>query len=93
MPDDLTQSEAKLRKLAERLRQGVAKLFAVTEKQRAAVRQVVREEWEKEQARPRPGAEEQSRDAGSSSGVPEPKRAPQKDQAARKESPEKDRDR
>ena len=49
MPDDTTQSEAKLRKLAERLHRGWEKLHPVTEKELAAVRQVVREQWEHEE--------------------------------------------
>jgi hypothetical protein len=49
MPDDTTESEAKLRKLAERLHRGWEKLHPVTEKELAAVRQVVRAQWEHEQ--------------------------------------------
>lgn len=49
MPDDTTQSEAKLQKLAQRLHRGWAKLHPATEKDLAAVRAVVRQQWEKDQ--------------------------------------------
>ncbi len=49
MPDDLTQCEANLQKLAERLHRGWARLHAVKEKHLALVRQAVHEQWQKEQ--------------------------------------------
>jgi hypothetical protein len=49
MPNDHTETERKLEKLAERLHDGWAKLHPVTEKELAGVHQAVREQWEKEQ--------------------------------------------
>jgi hypothetical protein len=49
MSDDITQIEAKLHKLAKRLQRGWAKLYPVTEKTLVAVREVVSQEWDKEQ--------------------------------------------
>lgn len=50
MSNDNTKAEAKLRKLGERVRAGWAKLHPVSEKQLAAVRAAVRQEWEQEHA-------------------------------------------
>jgi hypothetical protein len=48
MAEDYTQSEAKLRKLATRLRRGWAKLHPATKKELAAVREEVREQWKQD---------------------------------------------
>ena len=49
MSDDLIELEEDLNKLGARLRQGWAKMHSVNAKEQAAVLQVVREQWEKEQ--------------------------------------------
>ena len=49
MSDNLAQSEAKLQKLAKHLHRGWAKLHPATENDLAAVREVVRQQWEQEQ--------------------------------------------
>lgn len=48
MPDDHSDAEAKLQKLAQRLHRGWAKLHPATTKELAAVRAVVQEQWEQE---------------------------------------------
>lgn len=47
MPDKNTDVEARLRRLAQHLRLGWAKLYAVTDKEKEVVRQTVRRQWEK----------------------------------------------
>ncbi len=50
MPNnDISESAAKLRKLADRLHRGWAKLHPVTEKQMLGVREAVRDQWLREQ--------------------------------------------
>src|SRR5258708_1148150 len=46
--DDNSETEAQLRKLGERIREGWGKLPRVTEEQKDQVRKSVREQWEKE---------------------------------------------
>ena len=46
MPDNERESEAKLRKLGERFRQGWAKLHPLKESQLQGVRRAIRHEWE-----------------------------------------------
>ncbi len=48
MPNDQTDIERKLEKLADRLDDGWAKLHPVTEKELARVREAVRKQWENE---------------------------------------------
>jgi len=49
MPNENTDAEAKLKKLGERVRDGLAKRHPVPEQSLEAVRQTVREEWQREQ--------------------------------------------
>jgi hypothetical protein len=49
MPDQNTDAKARLRKLAERLRQGWGETHPVPEQSLETVRGAVRAEWEKEQ--------------------------------------------
>ena len=46
MPDDITEAEAKLRKLGERLRQAWARERPLTQQELETVRQAVRQQWE-----------------------------------------------
>jgi hypothetical protein len=46
MPDDITEAEAKLRKLGERLRQAWARERPLTQEESETVRQAVRTQWE-----------------------------------------------
>lgn len=48
MSDDNTRAAAKLRKLGEKVREGWARLHPVSEKQLAAVRAAVRQQWQQE---------------------------------------------
>ena len=48
MPDELSDAEAKLKQLAERLRQGWAVRHPVSEETVAAVRQAVKQQWEQQ---------------------------------------------
>ena len=50
MSDEHRQAEAKLRKLGQRVRQGWAKLYPVSEQQLAKVRAAVRQQWEQTHA-------------------------------------------
>ena len=59
MPDPNAEAEKKLRRLAERVRRGRARLQPLTEKELNVVRQAVRRQWEYEH---RPGwAEEKGK--------------------------------
>ena len=49
MPDDNTDSAAKLKKLGQRVRDGFAKQHPMAGQSLETVRQTVREEWEREQ--------------------------------------------
>jgi hypothetical protein len=51
MPEHENEAEANLRLLSERLHAGWAKLYPATPKERAAVREAVRKQWEQEQER------------------------------------------
>src|ERR1041384_6206117 len=55
MADDNSETEAKLRKLGERVREGWGKLPRLTQEQKDQVRKAIREQWEKDQS-----AEEES---------------------------------
>lgn len=49
MTDEITREEQALAALGRRVREGAAKQFPITEKQRAAVRGAVSQQWDKEQ--------------------------------------------
>jgi hypothetical protein len=49
MPEKLTDAAAKLKKLGERIRAGIAKRHPIADKGLDIVRQTVREEWQREQ--------------------------------------------
>jgi hypothetical protein len=49
MPEKSTDAGAKLKKLGERLRAGIAKRHPITDKNLDIVRQTMREEWQREQ--------------------------------------------
>ena len=49
MPEQSTDAAAKLKKLGERLRAGIAKRHPIADKGLEIVRQTVREEWRREQ--------------------------------------------
>jgi hypothetical protein len=97
MPDDLTQCETNLRKLAERLHKGWARLHPVTEKNLALVRQAVHEQWRKEQELRKTdgGVKEQTHDKGKSPSTPglETEEEVSQEKRRRRRSPEKDRGR
>ena len=50
MPDENTDAAAKLKKLGERIRDGIAKRHPIASKSLDTIRQTVREEWQREQA-------------------------------------------
>ena len=54
MPDPQTEAEAKLQKLAQRLRRGWAGRHPVAEKTLQGVREAVRQQWEREQRAVKP---------------------------------------
>ncbi len=49
MPEQSTDAEAKLKKLGERIRAGIAKRHPIADNSLDVVRQTVREEWQREQ--------------------------------------------
>lgn len=49
MPEQSTDAAAKLKKLGERIRAGIAKRHPIADKSLDIVRQTVREEWQREQ--------------------------------------------
>jgi len=49
MPEKITAAAAKLKKLGERIRDGIAKRHPIATKTLDIVRQTVREEWQREQ--------------------------------------------
>lgn len=49
MEPDYSEVEAKLRRLADRVHRGWAKLYPMTEQEREMVRQAAREQWEREE--------------------------------------------
>lgn len=94
MPDDLSELEGDLAKLGKRLRQGWAKVHPVSDREKAAVTQVVREEWEKEQqvAQSQPPTKEQSSQQTKQLGDDARRRSPQRSpNGLSREPPEQDR--
>ncbi len=49
MPEESTDAAAKLKKLGERIRAGIAERHPIEDKSLETVRQTVREEWQREQ--------------------------------------------
>lgn len=49
MTDEITREEKALAALGRRVREGASKQFPITEKQRAAMRGAVSQQWDKEQ--------------------------------------------
>ena len=49
MPEKITDAAAELKKLGERIRDGIAKRHPIASKSLDTIRQTVREEWQREQ--------------------------------------------
>ncbi len=92
MTENETPFEADLRHLGERLRVGLAKRHPVTGKRLQAVRDIVRQQWEKEQERQAAGGKAKQTQAKQEQKKPgqSAEQAPPTKPAPKSKSPDKD---